>query len=353
MSKTEENVIHNSVVKKTIKRKYHIYFWIVYFLFNVVRWGSYFNDYWYSFKSNLVEFPLHLIIVYFNIYYLIPNYLLKKKYLTYVTALLFSLGIHYVVRSGLNYWLITENIWPEAQGENQPFGLNHIIAVVLGELYVLALTFSIKISVDFIMERNKNQQLTALQYKTELQYLKAQIQPHFFFNTLNNLYALTIQKSSKAPEVVVKLSEFMQYIIYDASKRKVPLIQEIQYIDNYIELENIRYGNQLKTKIIIKGCIDDVQVTPLLFLPFVENAFKHGFKDRGEMSLTVSFEVDNKTLIFTSENSYDKEASAKSKNGIGINNVERRLQLLYNRNYELKISNINDTYKITLKIPTT
>ncbi|WP_298313681.1 sensor histidine kinase [uncultured Aquimarina sp.] len=353
MSKIEENVIHEDVAKRVIKKKYHFYFWIIYFLFNVIRWGSYFNDYWYSFRSNLIEFPLHLIIVYFNIYYLIPRYLLSKKYTMYVVFLLFSLGLHYAVRSGLNYWLIAENIWPEAQGENEPFGLNHIIAVVLGELYVLALTYSIKISVDFIMERNKNEQLTALQYKTELQYLKAQIQPHFFFNTLNNLYALTIQKSSKASEVVVKLSEFMQYIIYDASKRKVPLIQEIQYIDNYIELENIRYGNQIETEINIVGCIDDVLVTPLLFLPFVENAFKHGFKDKGEMSLLVSFEVINETLIFMSENSYDENASLKSKNGIGIKNVERRLQLLYNKNYELMISNDNNLYKITLKIPTT
>ncbi|MHA7056255.1 sensor histidine kinase [Aquimarina sp. M1] len=250
--------------------------------------------------------------------------------------------------------MITENIWPEAQGENEPFGLNHIIAVVLGELYVLALTFSIKISVDFIMERNKNQQLTVLQYNTELQYLKAQIQPHFFFNTLNNLYALTIKKSSKASEVVIKLSEFMQYIIYDASKKKVPLIEEIKYIDNYIELENIRYGNQLKTEINIKGCIDEVSVTPLLFLPFVENAFKHGFKDKGEMSLIITFEVNDKTLIFIAENSYDHKASSGLKSGIGIKNVERRLQLLYNKNYELKISNknTNETYKITLKIPT-
>ncbi|SEK94034.1 Histidine kinase [Aquimarina amphilecti] len=353
MLKTDKNVIHEDVEEKTIKTKYHIYFWMTYFLFNVIRWGSYFNDYWYSFRSNLVEFPLHLVIVYFNINYLIPNYLLKKKYTMYVTFLLLSLGVHYVVRSGLNYWLITENIWPEAQGENAPFGLNHIIAVVLGELYVLALTFSIKISVDFILERNKTQQLTALQYKTELQYLKAQIQPHFFFNTLNNLYALTIQKSSKASDVVVKLSEFMQYIIYDASKKKVSLIQEIQYIDNYIELENIRYGNQIKTEINIVGCIDDVLVTPLLFLPFVENAFKHGFKDTGEMSLLVSFEVYNDTLIFVSENSYGKEASSNSKNGIGIKNVERRLQLLYNENYELIVSNDNNLYKITLKIPTT
>ncbi|WP_299606201.1 histidine kinase [uncultured Aquimarina sp.] len=352
MSKIEENAIHKDVVGRSIETKYHVYFWITYFLFNVIRWGSYFNDYWYSFRSNLVEFPLHLVIVYFNIYYLIPNYLLKKKYTTYVTFLLFSLGIHYVVRSTLNYWLITENIWPEAQGENEPFGLNHIIAVVLGELYVLALTFSIKISIDFIMERNKTKQLTALQYKTELQYLKAQIQPHFFFNTLNNLYALTIQKSSKASEVVVKLSEFMQYIIYDASKRKVSLIQEIQYIDNYIELENIRYGSQIKTEINIKGCIDDVLITPLLFLPFVENAFKHGFKDTGEMSLLVSFEVRDDTLIFISENSYDEKASSRSKNGIGIKNVERRLQLLYNENYMLLISNDNNLYKITLKIPT-
>ncbi len=349
----EEVKNYDNPVGKTIKRKYHFFFWSAYFLFNVIRWGSYFNDYWYSLKSNLVEFPLHLIIVYFNIYYLIPKYLLRSKYLKYIVFLILSLGMHYIIRSGLNYWLVTENIWPEAQGENQPFGFNHIIAVTLGELYVLGLTSSIKFSVDFILERSKNQQLKALHYKTELQYLKAQIQPHFFFNTLNSLYALTLHKSSKASEVVVKLSQFMSYIIYDANKKKVFLLQEIRYIDNYIDLENIRYGDLINTEVNIIGNIDNIEVTPLLFLPFIENAFKHGFKNNGQMDLKVFFEAEDKTLTFISENSYDPKTLSKFKNGIGIKNVIRRLDLLYGKNYELKIETTDEIYKVTLKTPKT
>ncbi len=349
----QKNEVYDTSIGKTIKKKYHFLFWIAYFIFNVIRWGSYFNDYWYSLKSNLVEFPLHLIIVYVNIYYLIPNYLLRKKYSTYIFLLILSLGVHYLIRSGLNYWLVTENIWPEAQGENQPYGFNHIIAVTLGELYVLGITSSIKFSVDFILERNKTQQLKELHYKTELQYLKAQIQPHFFFNTLNSLYALILRKSSKASEVVLKLSEFMGYIIYDANKKEVFLLQEIRYIDNYIELENIRYGELINTEVTIIGNIDTVKVTPLLFLPFIENAFKHGYKNEGVMDLKVNFEVNEETLIFTSENNYNPLESKKSKNGIGIKNVVRRLALLYAENYSLDINTTNETYTVTLKIPKT
>lgn len=338
-------------MQKTIKRKYHLYFWIFYFLFNVIRWGSYFNDYLYSLKSNLVEFPLHIILVYFNIYYLVPKFIFKKKYVYYVFFLSLGLGMHYILRSGLNLLLVTEDIWPEVEGRLAPFGFNHVVAVAIGELYVIGLTSAIKFTVDFLVVQKKNRYLSELQYKTELKYLKAQIQPHFFFNTLNGLYALTIKKSDLAPYMVLKLSNFMRYVIYDTSKKKLPLLQEIDHIDNYIELEKMRYGDRVTSIIDINGNIDDVKVVPMLFLPFIENAFKHGLKNTDRMKLSISFEKFQNELIFMSKNNYEEEPKLTKTDGIGIKNVKRRLQILYPKNFTLNITQKNNEYLVLLKIP--
>src|SRR5690606_5905370 len=129
-----------TIAKNIIAFKYHFFFWVSYFLINFVRWGSYFNNYSYYFSDNLVDFLFHILIVYFNIYYLIPKLLLKKKYFSYFSVLLLALGVHYSVRTGLNYYLVSEDIWPEAIGIQKPFSFNHILAVCIGELYVLSLT---------------------------------------------------------------------------------------------------------------------------------------------------------------------------------------------------------------------
>jgi LytS/YehU family sensor histidine kinase len=244
--------------------------------------------------------------------------------------------------------LVTEDIWPEVEGRLDPFGFNHVVAVAIGELYVVGLTSAIKYTVDFLIMQNKNRDLSELQYKTELKYLKAQIQPHFFFNTLNSLYALTIKKSDLAPNLVLKLSNFMRYVIYDTSKKKLPLLQEI---DNYIELEKMRYGDRVDSRVDINGNIDDVKVVPMLFLPFIENAFKHGLKNNDRMELLISFERFENELIFISKNNYEDESKTKRLNGIGIKNVKRRLEILYQKKYTLNIAQKNNEYSILLKIP--
>lgn len=339
-----------TIEKKAIAFRYHFFFWLCYFLINFVRWGSYFNDYSYSLKSNLVEFPLHILIVYFNIYYLIPKLLLKKRYLTYFTVLLLALGVHYSIRTGLNFYLVSEDIWPEAIGVQKPFSFNHILAVCIGELYVLSLTAAIKFTVEFLNERTKNQQLRELQYQTELKYLKAQMQPHFFFNTLNNLYALTLKRSSQASDVVLRLSDIMKYVIYDAKKRDMPLLKEIEYIDNYIALEKLRHGPGLDATMGITGDIDDVMVPPLLFLPLVENAFKHGLKDQ-DQKIKVDFEKQDKQLIFTIQNYFDSQQKKHQPGGIGLVNLNRRLDILYKNRYSLKKKIHKNEYVVTLIIP--
>ena len=124
-------------------------FWVGYFLFNVLRWGSYFHDYWYSIKSNLVEFPIHIIVVYINVYYLIPKFILRKKYWSYLSYLILILILVYLVRTGLNYILVTKEIWPEAEDSGRFMELNHVIAVILGELYVVGFVTAIKLVIDW------------------------------------------------------------------------------------------------------------------------------------------------------------------------------------------------------------
>ncbi|SNR44321.1 Histidine kinase [Lutibacter agarilyticus] len=339
----------------SIPTKNHVWFWLGYFAFNVIRWGSYFDDYWYSLKSNLVEFPLHIILVYFNIYFLLPKYILRKKYKTYIVIFILSLFVIYILRTELNYFLVTKNIWPEAETVQEAFTFNHIVAVILGEVYVVALATAIKLIFDWTYERRRVENLEQIQLRTELNFLKSQIQPHFFFNTLNNLYALTLVKSDAAPSVVLKLSDIMQYVLYDVKEPKIRLFTAINYIQNYLDLERLRYGDNIQSTTDIIGNIEDIEVPPLLFLPFIENCFKHGTKDNSTIEVFISFEnIEDKWLIFKVENTFNELALLKEtnkKHGIGIKNVKRRLELLFKNNFEFHNTIKEQKYCIQLKIP--
>lgn len=331
--------------------RYHLIFWLSYFFFNFIRFGSINQDYWYSLKSNLVEFPLNIIISYFTIYYLIPNFILKKKYVEFFILFTLSLFLFYSVRTGLHYVLVSENIWPEAEGVHKAFTFDHIVEVNIGVIYVIALVSAIKLTYEWIRERGRNDELQKVQLQTELNFLKTQIQPHFFFNTLNNLYSLVINKSPNAPDVVMKLSEIMQYVLYEVKEPKISLLKEINYLYSYLELEKLRYGDKIKSDIKIDGNIDDLEIPPLLFLPFIENCFKHGVKNNDNVKVDISFEIKDNFLFFTVSNNFQNNQLKPIKHGIGIENVKRRLQLLYGNKFSLETSAEKNKFKVLLKLP--
>jgi len=193
------------------------------------------------------------------------------------------------------------------------------------------------------------QNLKADKAKAELAMLRTQINPHFFFNTLNNLYALTVKQSEKAPEVILKLSDMMRYTIYEGNKEMVTLEEEIEYLSNYIELHKIRYKKSVEITFNHK-VNTSLTIAPLLYIILLENAFKHGVETLAEnASIHINLTEETGFIIFSIENNFDPNEISTS-NGIGLQNLKRRLSLLYKNKHELQIDVSNSLYKTTLKI---
>ena len=321
-------------------------------MFNVIRWGSYYEDYWYSIKSNIVTVSMGALLSYFHVYFLYPKFILKKKFISYILFFLISLVVFYVVRTELIFTFINENVWPESQTPQGAYSFNHILIVFLIGIYDVALVSTIKISADWIVEKKKIENLESLQLQTELKFLKAQIQPHFFFNTLNNLYALTLEKSKQAPEVVLKLSEIMEYILYDAKEPTVKLSTEIRYIKNYIDLEKLRYGNKVNVYIKTQGDVETPFIPPLLLLPFIENCFKHGAVENNKLTINIDFNIsEDDVLNFKIVNNFNSFTKKIKTHGIGNNNIKRRLELLYKNNFKFTTEVDKQNYTVYLQIP--
>jgi len=340
----------------TITLKHHIIFWLVYFLFTTFRWGSYFNDYIYSFKTTILGFIIHMSLSYFNIYFLMPKFIYKRKYLLYILFLFLSLLTVLLTKFYLTYFLVSNNVWPEGPEVTNELTLNYAIEMMLGELYVMAFVSAIKVTLDWLREHKKLVDIEKLQLETELRFLRTQVSPHFFFNTLNNIYSLAVEKSEKTPKTILKLSELMRYLLYETNEKRQSLSKEIMCLQNYLDLERIRYGESLKININISGEIEGKEIPPMLLLSFIENSFKHGAnKNMGEVEIAIDFNVIGDFLYFKISNPIAPEISnneiVSNPGGIGIENVKKRLELSYQKEeYELNIGKNNGRYIVDLKI---
>nr|WP_315197383.1 histidine kinase [uncultured Flavobacterium sp.] len=278
-------------------------------------------------------------------------FVLKSKYIKYGFSLIASLGVVYLLKTGLTYFIISKNIWPEANRDYSPFEINHIVAVCIGELYVLAVASSIYLMLTWLKERDRNKAIMENQNKIKLKYLKNQIQPHFFFNTLNNLYALSLESSNKVPDVIIKLSQLMEYVLYDIEDVKyVPLIKEIDYIQNYIEIEKLRFQN-VEVRFNLESNIDNINVPPLLFISLIENAFKHGGANNEKLKIKINFRVINSHLEFEIINNFVISPPLTNKKGIGLSNTKKRLKLIYKNNFSIHQIIKFNFYSIKIQIP--
>jgi hypothetical protein len=185
----------------------------------------------------------------------------------------------------------------------------------------------------------------------ELNYLKMQIHPHFLFNTLNTMYGFALKKADETPEMILKLSNLLDYLLYQVDKPFVLLSDEINHINDYIELEKMRFNNTLSITFETKSIHENTKIAPMLLLPFVENSFKHGSLKNGVLAIKIKLFQNKNNLFFEIENTCN--SNSQSEKGIGLENIKKRLELIYKDNYLLNIENYSNLFKVTLNLEIT
>ncbi len=331
----------------TRRAVYHTFFWLVLLLLLTVAEGTE-QGFLFTLSNELINIFFYGLIVYFNLFYLIPNYLTKKRFLTYCGLLIVATIIITPLKVFVFYFKFSG--YPHAQAEL----LNNMNWYFLVTFFIAGSSTIFKIITDWVRHLREKQELHTQTMQSELRFLKSQINPHFLFNTLNNLYALTLKKSDKAPEIVIKLSEMMRYMLYECNEKQVPLSKEVHYIRNYLDLEMLRQGKNVEINFDVEGEVNDQKIAPLMFIPFLENSFKHGLSNQistGFVNIRLTAMKDD--IHFFIENSKPdtppKQDSRRS-GGIGLVNVHRRLNLLYPNQYELEIVDSPKSYAVNLKL---
>lgn len=294
-----------------------------------------------------VRIALLIVIAYLNLHYFLPKYLLKKRYFTYCLAVAVSVIGYLTAQSLFDYYLYGYVIGPLRNSRL----IESLSYNFFSTLWYLGLMLALKLSMDWYSQQLIIQKITVEKLNAEVNFLRAQVNPHFLFNILNNLYALTLKKSELAPDVVLKLSEMMEYMLYDSTDTKVLLEKEVTYLSNYIELERLRFSAEAAISLNINADLGGYEIAPLLLLPLVENAFKHGLSRQTENSwLTVDVSLNNAVLTVVIENSKPALYTDKSKGGIGLDNLRKRLELLYPAKHQLVLEDKKNVYHAHLVI---
>jgi len=296
--------------------------------------------------------PVDIIATYFTAYFLLPRYVYSRRFLKLVLIFLPSAAGFILLQRVLLLYFEYPVFRPDYKpvpfwNINWLYSFTNIYMVVFAVSLVKMLQFTLK-------QQRDARVLDKERIEAELKFLKAQVHPHFLFNTLNNLYALTLDKSDQAPEVVLKLSDLLNYMLYECNEPYMLISKEVQLINNYLELERIRYGKDLDLKFRVEGDTAGKRIAPMLLLPFIENAFKHGVsKVRKQAFVNIGLEVIEKELIFKVSNSKVPAPGADLSGyseGIGLRNVKRRLELMYPGNFRLDISDSDQVFEISLHI---
>ncbi|HNP33088.1 MAG TPA: sensor histidine kinase [Flavobacterium sp.] len=297
------------------------------------------------FQKSFVRFFILLGFFYAFYYFFIPKFYFGNKKILFGFALLSSYGMLIGV---------TEAVFGDTMKMPSPsrnFGPppnNHPIffdsQILIPFLLVIALAFLIKI----------NARLTEIhdeKLSAEVSYLKAQINPHFLFNTLNSLYALTLQKSNEAPNAVLKLSSIMRYVVTESSQDFVALDKEINYIKDYIELQKLRLDSSVSLSFEVHGTTTGKAIAPLILIPFIENAFKYGINPDADSYIKIAISVENQLLQMNVKNAIAAtEIDEEFKTEEGLKNTQKRLDLIYSGKYDLEVTEDGKEYDVNLKI---
>jgi len=294
----------------------------------------------------------NISIFYINYTLLIPLLVKeKKKYGLYVVAIVIVIVLMSLIKMALASLHTTTLFSYIADAGKGSFIniLKYVVSTVFVSGFFIVASSLLKFAVDWFGNESVQRNLVMEKKEMELQFLKSQLNPHFLFNSLNNIYSLAYQKSDKTADAILKLSEIMRYMIYESNDSWVSLSKEIEYVQSFIELQKLRFKDGANVELTLNGEIDDQQIVPLILISFVENAFKHGVANDPKNPIKINIIANQKILHFSvtnKKNKYNKDEMG----GVGLNNVERRLQLLYPDRYKLNIVNSATHYTTELML---
>jgi two-component system, LytTR family, sensor kinase len=333
----------------------HILFWVCVYAYNILEnWSSVDN------KRALIEIyttklPVQIIIAYLLTYVLLPTYLFRKRYLQFYGYLLLTIYVTCILYANYRAFYF-EVAYPDYyKAKTQPsvflyFDVMRFLMYASSFFTPAAMMAVIKLIRTKNEDQQKQQWLERDKLQVELRFLKNQLNPHFLFNTLNNLYMLTLKASPDAPEVVARLSETLDYMLYRCHDREVPLAGEIQLIENYLLLEKLRLSKDVVITFHHQEEIDRGRIAPLIMLSLVENAFKHGVSQGvGNAAIAIELRVDQHALTFSVKNT--KYLHRKpNPDGIGLRNIRRQLDLIYQNRHTFRIEENDSSYHVELQV---
>mgnify|MGYP000119308717 CR=1 FL=1 len=336
----------------------HMLFWVVLFLIQILGVEYQQNQQAVVVHKSIMLLP-KILAAYALLYFQLPKLLYKKKYLLFALSLIITSYVFSVLARLLVVHLVEELV------RERPFEQESVTEILtdlkaLYSRYSLVVYFPafIMLMYSLIIEKfsrkNQMEQLQKEKFSAELNFFKAQIHPHFLFNTLNNLYALTLQKSDKASDTVLKLSEILDYMLYQCNDSRVPVVKELKLIQNYIALEQLRYGDRLELNFNHEIDNLNTQIAPLILMSLIENAFKHGASGSiNKPIIKIDIQVANGLLqfsIYNTKNTINQEDLTNYKKGIGMSNTKKQLELLYPDKHLLTINEESSSYEVKLHV---
>lgn len=329
----------------------HIAFWILVIAIRLPMLARV-EDPSYYLGTLFLSFFLHSIIFYL-FYFFFSNILLKKHLIQFaIFYVLFIVAYSFPVTLFFNFAFNKLMVigWIKSDPEQSDMTKLYISVVISQSIYALSGTM-FRISVDWYVNYRNQEQLEKQNIKNELALLRSQVNPHFLFNTLNNIHSFVYRDQDKTANAIIKLSEIMRYMLYEANSERVLLEKEIDHIKNYIELQKLRFRDPEYVDFKIEGNIHGKTIPPLLLMTLVENAFKHGKKSATAPGISISLKSPDNSLTFNVSNYLGLKSEEKDDfNGFGLKNLERRLKLIYNKTYSFSISKDREKCYVKLQI---
>lgn len=332
---------------------FNLLFWAFYFLYEWLGNAAVGSEYRRYAINAAVIVPISFCATWVTVHVLIEQFFLKGKRTTFWILFAATAIVFILLRRAFNYYYTYPLYYPEGQ-QTMSFLFPPKLIIEGVNMYLIVALYAMFYFLRAWYEQQRTaQQLQKDKAEAQLELLKSQVQPHFIFNTLNNIYSYAQQNNQQTPELIYRLSALLSYMLYDSRETTIPLSKELEYINNYIELEKIRYGKRLDVSLNVFNPVDHFRIAPLLLLPLIENSFKHGVSNNikdGWIRLDIA--LNDGWLSVKIENSCDDRVNgtASTRNGIGLENVKKRLDILYQDNYEFKCIKENDSFLTILKI---